>query len=112
MSIEKHIERIERIDQLIRLKATGSPKEFARKLEISKTWLYEYLKYLKSKGGPIAFDKERNSFYYTEEVEFIFKFNKLKKEQLEKIIGGEKIFSEKMYSSLIVNCEYIFSCHN
>jgi predicted DNA-binding transcriptional regulator YafY len=112
MNIDKYFERIERIDQLIRLKATGSPKEFARKLEISKTWLYEYLKYLKNKGVPIEFDKERNSFYYTEEVEFLFKFNKLKKEQLEKIIGGEKIFSEKVHSSLIVNCEYLHLSNN
>ena len=64
--------------------------------ELEDTKIFIFNKFI-----PIEFDKERNSFYYTEEVEFIFKFNKLKKEQLGKIIGGEKIFSKKMYSSLI-----------
>ena len=58
MNIDKYFERIERIDRLIRLKATGSPKEFAKKLGISESSLYEYLRYLKDKGGPIEFDKE------------------------------------------------------
>ncbi|WP_271784988.1 hypothetical protein [Aquimarina algiphila] len=41
--IFKHITIIERIDQLIRLQATGSPEDFASKLGISKTKLYRII---------------------------------------------------------------------
>lgn len=36
MAIIDYIERIKRIDQFIRMQATGTPKEFAEKIGISK----------------------------------------------------------------------------
>jgi Predicted transcriptional regulator len=45
--------RLERIDQFIRLKATGSPRQFASTLGISVSMLYNYLDLLKNLGGPI-----------------------------------------------------------
>jgi hypothetical protein len=41
--IIKHIEIIERIDQLTQLQATGSPEYFASRLGISKTKLYRVI---------------------------------------------------------------------
>jgi len=92
MNIDKYLERIERIDQLIRHKATGSPKQFAKKLDISESSLYEYLKYLKDKGVSIEFDKEVNTYYYSHQTKSILKYIFLDKEQMEEIKGGKNIF--------------------
>jgi len=107
MNIDKYFERIERIDQLIRLKATGSPKEFAKKLGISKSSLYEYLNYLKDKGGPIEFDKEVNTYYYTHRIKFTLKYSDIDKKQMEEIKGGKNIFINKLSSPVFLDCEYL-----
>jgi len=38
---QKFIERFKRIDELIALKATGNPEQFAFKLDVSESTLYE-----------------------------------------------------------------------
>ncbi|WP_103068122.1 hypothetical protein [Aquimarina sediminis] len=72
--IIKHIEIIERMDQLIRLQATGSPDEFALRLGISRTKLYRMLKIIKRLNAPIAYDTPMQSYIYTETVKFSFGF--------------------------------------
>ena len=52
------------MDDLIRRKATGTSKDFAKKLNISRSTLMEYIDFLKKMGAPIAYDKFRNSYYY------------------------------------------------
>jgi predicted DNA-binding transcriptional regulator YafY len=64
------------MDRLIRSKATGSPDEFAVKLDISKRALFDNLNILKDLGAPIAYSKSRNSYYYNEEGGFQFSFKK------------------------------------
>ena len=55
---------LEQMDQLIRLKATGTPKEFASRPGISKSTLYNYLDLLKILGGPVQYNQEVSSFEY------------------------------------------------
>ncbi|GGB05962.1 HTH domain-containing protein [Puia dinghuensis] len=63
-----------RLDQFIRLKGTGSPPEFARKMGISERSLYEYLKVLKELGAPIRFSRQDHSYYYEIEGQFHISF--------------------------------------
>jgi predicted DNA-binding transcriptional regulator YafY len=72
----KILERFFRIDNLIRRKATGNSLQLANRLEISESSVYEYLAIMKSMGAPIHFSKEHNSYYYDEEVNFRFFFEK------------------------------------
>jgi len=60
----KYINRLKAIDQLIKLKATGSPKELADKLGISERQIYKYISDLKVLGSKIQFDKFCNSYTY------------------------------------------------
>jgi biotin operon repressor len=53
MSLLKYIDRLKRMDDLIRRKATGSPEEFSQKLNISRSQLLQDLKELKELGAPI-----------------------------------------------------------
>ena len=71
MSFIDQIHRIERIDQLIRLKATGRPAELAQKLDISESQLYEILNIMKIElGGVILYSKSLQSYYYPRDIRF------------------------------------------
>ncbi|MCB0650808.1 MAG: HTH domain-containing protein [Saprospiraceae bacterium] len=66
------LRQLERLDQLIRLKATGSPKDLARKLDVSLRTVYNLLDGLKSFGAEICYCRERCSYYYENEIKFQF----------------------------------------
>ncbi|QHI35896.1 hypothetical protein IMCC3317_12440 [Kordia antarctica] len=61
--IEK-IEVLKRVDQLIRIKATGSARDLAVKLGIGKSTVYEIIEILKNMGAEIKYCNYRKSFYY------------------------------------------------
>jgi hypothetical protein len=66
------IRRIERIDYLIRSKATGSPDDLAETLCISESQLFEIIKFMKEEmGAPIFYCKEDQSYCYHTSVKFI-----------------------------------------
>ena len=58
--------RLQRIDLLIAQRATGSPNQFAKKIQISVSMLYLYLSALKDLGAPILYDRTRKTYYYGE----------------------------------------------
>ncbi len=70
----KQIELIERIDQLTRMHATGSPDDLSMRLEISKTKLYRMLHLMKALGAPVIYSVSVRSFVYEKEVAFSFGF--------------------------------------
>lgn len=72
--IIKHIEIIKRVDQLIRLQATGSPECFSARLGVSKTKLYRIINIMRGLNAPIVYDFSLQSFVYTETVSFAFGF--------------------------------------
>ena len=55
MSLLKYVERLKRIDDLIRRKATGTPEEFASRLGVGKTILMEELRELKQLGADVHY---------------------------------------------------------
>ncbi len=74
MQIIKQLELIERVDQLIRLNATGRPDQFAYRLGISKTKLYRILSIMKDMDAPLKYDGNLRSFIYEKDVTFSFGF--------------------------------------
>lgn len=77
MALTRYVERVERVDQLIRRKSTGSPKELAAKLEISQRSLFELINQMKDLGAPISYSKARRSYVYTNQVKFDFGFREV-----------------------------------
>jgi bacteriocin-like protein len=94
MSLVKYIERLKRMDQLIRLKATGPPSRFAKSLNISRSTLLLNLQELKSIGIPIAYCRFRRSYFYSTPGKVDIRFEKevLNNEELNKISGGTNFF--------------------
>lgn len=62
------------MNDLIGRRATGSPGDFARKLNISRSQLLQDLKELKDLGAPVEYDPLRKSYYYSEKCKLILDF--------------------------------------
>lgn len=72
MSLVAHINRIEQLDQLIKLNATGSPKELAFKLGISeRAWYTLRDELIHEFGFPISYCRRKKTYYYSRK-DFIF----------------------------------------
>ncbi|NJN28418.1 MAG: hypothetical protein HC819_21825 [Cyclobacteriaceae bacterium] len=73
----KMIDRLQRLDQLIRMKATGQPHELARRLKISPSTLYGHLEVLKNVlKAPVKYCHTRRSYVYDEEGRLFLGFKK------------------------------------
>ena len=80
--MSKHyVDRLKNINHLICIKGTGTPKQFARKLNIAERSLFEMLSVMKKLGAPIKYCKHRQSYYYNQEGAFNVKFFKDKEEE-------------------------------
>lgn len=67
MALLKYIERVRRIDMLIHLRATGPPMEFARKLGIRRSTLFQSLQEMKEMGVDIRYSNIRETYYYADD---------------------------------------------
>jgi len=76
MSLLKYIERVRRIDMLIHMKATGTPEEFAEKLGIRRSTLFQSLQEIKDLGVDIRYSNIRETYYYADERRIEIKIEK------------------------------------
>jgi hypothetical protein len=53
--LTQFVSRLERLDNLIRTRATGSPIQLAHRLCISRSGLYNYISLLKELGAPVIY---------------------------------------------------------
>lgn len=68
MKLLEQLRMLERLDQLIRMKATGTPQELADRLKISERQTYRLIGNLKSVGMPVCYCKSKRSYYYSSDV--------------------------------------------
>ena len=66
MSFIKYVERLRRMDSLISMMATGNPDEFARKIGIKRSTLFQYLVEMRELGVDIKYSSTRQSYYYAD----------------------------------------------
>jgi predicted DNA-binding transcriptional regulator YafY len=71
--VSKRISQLERLDDLIRRKATGTPTELAVKMALSERTVYHFIEELREHGACIVYNKFRESYEYTEAFEFPYK---------------------------------------
>jgi biotin operon repressor len=80
---------LQRIDHLIRTRATGTPAQLASRLNICERDIYRLLADLRDQGFPISYDKEAYTYYYAESVKLEVSIVVGTKKLLT-IQGGEK----------------------
>ncbi|MEM9836775.1 MAG: hypothetical protein AAF828_09755 [Bacteroidota bacterium] len=76
MSLLRNLARAERMHRMIKFKRSGTPEQFAAKMDMSLSSLYGAIKELKELGAPIGYCKTRQCYHYTETVEFRIGFEK------------------------------------
>jgi len=81
MSLSKYIARLQRMDSLIAMKATGSPEEFACKMSLSRSMLFETLQEMKEMGVDIRYSNVRETYYYADFRRIVIKVAKTIDEQ-------------------------------
>jgi len=90
MKTLKQLERLKKMHQLIKMGNTGTPKEFAIKLRISESQLYNILDDLKDKGFPIGYSRSLKTYEYNDycELEVIYSVKLLTQNDKINIAGG------------------------
>jgi biotin operon repressor len=81
MNLKKYLERFKRLHMMIGKKATGSPAELARKLDLSERAVFECIRIMREMGAPMVFCHHRRSYYYEREVQFRMGFRELDNEE-------------------------------
>ena len=62
-----------RIDEQIKIKQTGTPKQLAKKLEISERSVHYYIAFMKNEmKAPIVYDNKNEMYLYETECNICF----------------------------------------
>jgi len=93
------LQKIERVDRLIRLKATGNATQLACRLNISERSTHRLLNTMKKMGAPIYYNYAKSSYCYNTEVEFKIGFS-LSNTLSQKINGGEYLWKNNFINIL------------
>lgn len=89
----KYLERLKRINEIIKSKSSGTPKEFAQKLKISESYLYRCINEMKEMGVPVNYDRNLRHYYYTKEfdLKISYSIQLISGEEYKQICGGFSI---------------------
>ena len=80
---------VDRVHDLIKRKATGTPVELAERLGLNERDWYRLLYDMRKMGFPIVYSSQRRSYYYEGEVIFMFKVCALNEEEQVGRKGGQ-----------------------
>jgi len=69
MSFYQKWKTIECIHYKIKTRSTGTPEEFSRRLNISRSTLYEYIEDLEELGAEIRYSRCLQTFYYVNDFD-------------------------------------------
>ncbi len=94
MNFIHQIERLQKLNRLIRQEKTGTPTELAKKLGIKRRTLYDMLESIRSLGLELKYDRKNKTFYYIDgEINIHFSLEILRDEEIIRIFGGSTTFS-------------------
>jgi predicted DNA-binding transcriptional regulator YafY len=98
------LDRMIRINKLIKSECTGNPDEFSRKLGISRRQLYVDIECFKDMGVEIGYSRTRRTFYFKNEklLDIAYSFKVISTNTTKKINGG---FYKKSYNVLFLCTE-------
>ena len=83
MDLQALINHFKRLDDLIRLKATGSLTDLSARFEVSKSTMKRYIREFKEVfGAPVVYDKKEACYIYTEPFDLAA--------QIERFVNGRK----------------------
>lgn len=78
MTFLEKLNTMKRLDQLIRLNATGNPSILSNKLGVSRRSVFDLINLMKAMNAPIDYCNYSQSYFYKYECELVVDFMKLK----------------------------------
>ncbi len=99
MKMIYQLQRVQKINRMIKSANTGSPKEFADELGISESHFHRYIEELQEMGIPILYSRSRKTYYYENNTELLLSYSlKIISEQgAKEIIGGVQIIPSLLF---------------
>ena len=99
MKVFEYLDRISMMHKLVSRQKTGTPEEFAHRLGVSRTSLYELIDELRSRGAPIAYSKSSKTFFYSQpyDIAVTCTLRPLTYNEAKETTGGIKIFSKILF---------------
>lgn len=108
MQLFETIDRINRVHIMIQNESSGTPGEFANKLNISRRQLFNLLDDLKSYGAQIKYSRKKRAYSY--QNNFIVKIEvgvyPLSKQEQILIAGGYSI--NKLFSAVSLHRTFLY----
>ena len=106
MKAVKQLERLKRLNSLIKAECTGTPDELSNRLGISRRQLYCDIDTIKDLGVAISYSKIRRTFFNSNihELEIKCSLKIIQKEVIKEVNGG---FFKKICSVLLLCTEQI-----
>ncbi len=93
MKAIEQLERLKMVYDTIKAKKTGTPKEFARHINMSRRRLYEYIDIIKDHGVEVSYSKSRKTFFLNgdKELNIFYGIELLSKDEIKNIDGGTSV---------------------
>jgi hypothetical protein len=89
MADKNFIVKVQRMNNLISREATGTPREFASRLNVAESTLYNYINCLKYDfNAPVAYCRYRRTYYYKNRGNILIGFTSLSNKEIIKVKGG------------------------
>ncbi len=84
------LERLKRMNRLIKEGKTGTPEEFAARLRISPSHLYRCIEDMKGLGAPVNFSRSRQTYYYEYDfdIKVSYSVQFMTENRVKSVIGG------------------------
>ncbi len=89
----EQLERLKKMNRLIKEESTGTPSEFACRLGVSQSHLYRCIEEVRDLGAPVSFCRTRQTYFYKNDFELKVSYSiQLISHQItKKIVGGYRL---------------------
>tara|TARA_R110001606_G_scaffold397304_1_gene573414 strand:+ start:3921 stop:4238 length:318 start_codon:yes stop_codon:yes gene_type:complete len=97
----KTLERLQQLHNLITNENTGTPKELATLMQLSKRSIQLLIEQLKDYNAPVRYSRSRKTYYYFEEfdLQVSISVNVLTNNEVTQIFGGSYFLKKKLLSA-------------
>jgi predicted DNA-binding transcriptional regulator YafY len=84
MKLLEQIDRINRLDEMIKHRRTGTPSQLARRLNLSTSMVYKLIDELKLREAPIVYSRQLGTYYYSRnfQMKILIDFKSISDEEL------------------------------
>ena len=110
MKTIKQLEQLRKAHQLIKQENTGTPSEFANKLNISNRQIYNITDYLKEIDAPIEYNRKTETYYYTTTFDLLVNVSVqvLIEDEVRNIYAGSTFLNENFLTARLLQCTHLY----